>query len=354
MRSTDVLVSIGLPVRNGEHRVANVIRSVLAQDHENLELVISDNASTDGTEEICRELARDDPRIAYHRQRENIGLLNNFIAAIRLANGTYFRWIGDDDWMAPTLVSRCLEPFTADGRLMLVTTQVGFIGADGIERSAAYRGSGLSSDDPANRFVEWLRLLNESYLLMDPLYGLIRRSMVAAIPRRNMLCEDQIFAAKLALAGPWAHVPEVLAKRGWTHDNPPPLTRRLDLPAWHARVATMRQCLELLRCLRDADLDPAQRSRARTAVGQLYVGRQRRAMARRSRQLAALAVRGAKAAEPVRASPTGRGRHGLAARCGLSVDADRLGVGAPVPGVAALVLVAPHPDSGHAVVGEGG
>jgi glycosyltransferase involved in cell wall biosynthesis len=291
MRPGDALVSIGLPVRNAEHRVAGVVRSVLSQDHENLELVISDNASTDDTEGVCRELAREDSRIVYHRQSENVGLLNNFVAAMRLARGTYFRWIGDDDSVAPTFVSRCLASFAADDRLVLVTTQVGFVGVDGVERTAAYEGNALSSGDPADRFVELLRLLNESYLLLDPLYGLMRRSTIAAIPRRNMLREDQVFAGKIALAGPWAHVPEVLARRKWTHGSPPPMTQRLGVPAWHARVADARQCWEMLRCLRDADLDPAQRARCRAAIARLYVGRQWRTVTRRSRKLVTLARR---------------------------------------------------------------
>src|SRR2546423_12794655 len=152
MRPGDALVSIGLPVRNAEHRVAGVIRSVLSQDHQNLELVISDNASTDGTERVCRELAREDARVVYHRQSENVGLLNNFVAAMRLARGTYFRWIGDDDSVAPTLVSRCLGSFAADDRLVLVTTQGGFVGGDGGGRTPAREGNAPSSRGPAGRF----------------------------------------------------------------------------------------------------------------------------------------------------------------------------------------------------------
>ncbi len=88
MEVTQTLVSIGLPVRNGEKHVEKVVRSVLGQDHEYIELVISDNASTDGTEEICRELARSDQRIAYFRQPENIGLINNNIRTKQLTHGT--------------------------------------------------------------------------------------------------------------------------------------------------------------------------------------------------------------------------------------------------------------------------
>jgi glycosyltransferase involved in cell wall biosynthesis len=83
VRSSDVLISVCLPVRNGASRLESVVRSVLTQDHENLELVISDNASVDATEELCRDLAAEDKRIVYVRQPENIGLLNNFQAAMR-------------------------------------------------------------------------------------------------------------------------------------------------------------------------------------------------------------------------------------------------------------------------------
>ena len=76
------LVSVGLPVRNAEDRVATAIRSVLEQDHADLELVVSDNASTDGTEDVCRELARSDPRVRYVRQPLDLGILGNFRATL--------------------------------------------------------------------------------------------------------------------------------------------------------------------------------------------------------------------------------------------------------------------------------
>jgi cellulose synthase/poly-beta-1,6-N-acetylglucosamine synthase-like glycosyltransferase len=291
MRSGDPLVSICLPVRNGEQRLEPAVRSALAQDYPNLELVISDNASTDGTEELCRELARADSRIAYHRQAENIGLLNNFMATMRLARGTFLRWIGDDDWLAPSYVSRCVEVFAGDERLILVTTQLNYRGAGGVMETAAYDGTALLSDDPVERFTEWLRLLNQSYLVLDPLSAMVRRAAVLPVPRRNMLREDQIFAAKMALIGPWGHVPAVLGQRGWKDETRTVLARRLGVPVWQARVATALQCRELLRLVRDADLEPAARRRAQAAVARLYVGRHRRNLANRSRRVAGRATR---------------------------------------------------------------
>ena len=96
-----------------------------------LELVISDNASDDGTEEICRQFARSDSRVRYHRQPQNIGLVANFNTVLHLARGPYFKWMGDDDWLTPTYVSRCVEVLEGDATLILVTTQQAHVGPDG-------------------------------------------------------------------------------------------------------------------------------------------------------------------------------------------------------------------------------
>lgn len=288
--NSDTLVSVGLPVRNAGARVVAAVRSVLAQDHGRMELVISDNASTDDTEEVCRDLARSDPRIVYHRQAANIGLLNNFQYTIRTARGTFFRWIGDDDELEPTFVSRCLREFAADPRLLLVTTGLMYTGPDGVTDSPRYDGGGLGSDDPLVRLVEMLRLLDQSQLLVDPLYGMVRRAPVAAIPRRNMLREDEVFAAKLALTGPWGHVPEVLAHRSWRRERIKTVAVRLGVPVWQSHFANTLQCRELLRWLPVAGLTREQVRGARLAVYQLYLRKQRRTFAHRGRKLVGMAT----------------------------------------------------------------
>jgi glycosyltransferase involved in cell wall biosynthesis len=290
MSSPGTLVSIGLPVRNAGTRLNEVVRSVLAQDHDNLELVISDNASTDDTEEVCRALAKSDSRIVYHRQPQNIGLLNNFRFVIDAATGTHFRWIGDDDRLETDFVSRCLDVFAADPRVILVTTAISYAEPDGAARSASYTGTALASDDPATRFVEMLRLLNESHLLMDPLYGMVRRDTVAAIPRRNMLREDEVFATKLALAGPWRHITDVLAHRVWKTEPIGVVAHRLGVPAWQARLSNTLACREMLRWLPRANLTDEQRRRARTAVYRMYLTRQWRVVNRRGRKLIRMAL----------------------------------------------------------------
>ncbi|HEY3485264.1 MAG TPA: glycosyltransferase family A protein [Ilumatobacteraceae bacterium] len=280
-------MTIGLPVYNGEATVGAAIRSVLDQQYERLELIISDNASQDGTEEICREIARSDARVNYHRQPENMGLLNNYCYVLAHAGGEYFKWLGDDDVLHPSFIARCAAALDAEPSLLLVTTQQSYLLDDGSTETRPYGGVALRSDQPIERFEEALRLLNESRLLHDPLYALMRRTRVVPIRRTNVLCEDEIFAAKLALAGPLGHLAEVLSCRRSRPDvRLSALARRLDVPAWNAKMATTLQCRELFRAIAEAELTPSERRHARRAIARFYLRRQTGTAMHRSRKLA--------------------------------------------------------------------
>ncbi|MFI6078168.1 glycosyltransferase family 2 protein [Actinoplanes sp. NPDC051343] len=291
MSNAQPVLSICLPVRNAGPEVAGTIRSILAQTETDIELVISDNASTDDTEDVCRELARADRRVAYHRQPENIGLLPNFIFAMNAAHGRYFRWIGDDDRLEPEFASRCLAEFAADPRLILVTTGISYTAEDGTVATEPYESTALRSDDPAVRFGELMRLLNASHLMIDPMYGMMRRDVVAALPRRNMLHEDEIFAGKLALAGPWGHLPEVLAHRHWADDSVAQLGRLLNVPRWQWRMRNALQARETADYVNGrTDLTAEQRRQAMAAIRKMYLARQWKLVRRRSKKLVRLAT----------------------------------------------------------------
>ena len=90
-------VSIGMPVYNGEKFIREALDSLLAQTFTDFELIISDNASTDGTEAICREYAARDSRIRCVRQSENRGACANFQFVLDEAKGEYFMWAAADD-----------------------------------------------------------------------------------------------------------------------------------------------------------------------------------------------------------------------------------------------------------------
>ena len=95
-------VTVGLPVRNGENFLAETLRCFLGQTFTDFEIVVSDNASTDGTADICREFAARDPRIRYLRQGANIGAAANYNAVAEAARGELFTWTAHDDLRTPT------------------------------------------------------------------------------------------------------------------------------------------------------------------------------------------------------------------------------------------------------------
>src|SRR3989304_6465989 len=103
------LVSVGLPVFNGNKYIEQAIDSILAQTYQNFELIISDNASNDRTQEICQAFVARDKRIKYFRNDKNLGAAPNFNNVFNLSSGKYFKWAAYDDLLAPDFLSRCID-----------------------------------------------------------------------------------------------------------------------------------------------------------------------------------------------------------------------------------------------------
>ena len=111
---TEPLLSIGMPVYNAERTIRRAVDSLLAQDIQDLELVISDNASTDSTSEICERYAAIDPRVRYTRRERNHGQLPNYDYSLSLARGRYFMWASDDDSWGPRFASTLVGELERD------------------------------------------------------------------------------------------------------------------------------------------------------------------------------------------------------------------------------------------------
>ena len=114
------LVSIGLPTYNRADTLQRAVELILAQDYRNIEVVISDNASTDRTSEFCRLLCQRDNRVRYIRQRENIGPTANYGAVLAAARGDMYMATADDDWLATNYVSECVKYLLSNPGFALV------------------------------------------------------------------------------------------------------------------------------------------------------------------------------------------------------------------------------------------
>ena len=107
--SLSPLVSIGIPVYNGEKTIDSCIKSVLNQTYRNIEIIISDNCSSDSTAAICRDFANLDSRITFVVQDENIGPVANFDFVLSRSTGTYFMWLAADDFKSQDFIEVNLE-----------------------------------------------------------------------------------------------------------------------------------------------------------------------------------------------------------------------------------------------------
>lgn len=200
-------VSIGMPIYNEGRFLRPAIESLLAQDHRDFELIISDNASTDDTSKICREYAERDSRIRYVRNEANQGSFKNFNRVFEMSSGTYFMWAAGHDLWEPGFISRCLPVLEKDKTVVLVYPLITWIDEDGKSLGLEpirfdTRTMGVSS---RLNCVIWG--LNQC----DFIHGLIRSAALRQTRLfRPTLSPDNIIIAELSLIGTIAHVPEPL------------------------------------------------------------------------------------------------------------------------------------------------
>lgn len=200
------LVSIGFAVRNGALYLARALDSILAQTFTDFEVIISDNASTDATEDICRKYAQKDSRIRYSRNPRNIGGANNENFTVQMARGKYFRWAAHDDMLAPELLERCVQALEQHPDIVLCYSSVVEIDQLGREIKVSTRTRGTSLK-PHQRMRE-LMYRNHA---CEMIYGLIRTDVLRGTRlQQNYTDSDRTLLCELALCGPFYELPEPL------------------------------------------------------------------------------------------------------------------------------------------------
>lgn len=200
-------VSIGLPVYNGEAFVAEAVRSVLDQTYRDIELIISDNASSDRTVEICEEFAAWDDRVTVLRAGQNVGASANFNRTVAAASGEYFKWIAHDDVIGPRYLEMCVERLDADPSIVLCQTGVRIIDSGGRPiREYDPHLDQADSTDVARRFAD---LAATSHRCLD-VFGLIRSDALSATHLiAPYIASDRTLLVELALRGRFCRLSEI-------------------------------------------------------------------------------------------------------------------------------------------------
>lgn len=284
-------LSVGLAVRNEPHAVGRCIESVLGQDFTDLELVISDNASDDGTVDTLKEYAREDRRVRLVLNPVNVGIHENMNRALHSARGTFYRWISSDDWLEPNALSTAVRTLERRPDAVGVTSAFTIHTPGAPPRFERYPGEFPSSPDPARRFERMVWFFHAGDAKYDAVYGVYRREQLMRTGRIGPNERtDWLLSAELALMAPIVHVGELLAHRTCTYPvgvDRAAFRRRLD-PARgeQLKASATRMYRELFALARSASLTEAQLRRCRAALRRFWL----RELKRTNRMLVSDAV----------------------------------------------------------------
>jgi glycosyltransferase involved in cell wall biosynthesis len=221
------LISVGLPVYNGSPHLKDAIESLLAQTYGDFEIIISDNASTDDTQDVCEHYVRLDNRVRYHRNAKNIGLIKNFNSVFERAEAPYFKWVAHDDIHEPRYLECCFPPVRDDPSISVSHCETTLVDAAGI--SLPYEDSLNFCVDPANGCRWYLdrtdcatrgpapkrfRDVLAYQIMCGPVYGLMPRHLLKqTVLNRTFFGSDKLLLAEMALLGRFHIVRERLFKK---------------------------------------------------------------------------------------------------------------------------------------------
>ncbi|MDT7542567.1 MAG: hypothetical protein QOE33_2471 [Acidobacteriota bacterium] len=195
MTSSTPRISVGLPTYNRASSLRLAVESVLAQDYDDFELIISDNGSTDETRALCEEFAARDPRVRYIAQPVNRGISFNFQATLSAARGELFMWLADDDWLSPSYFSSCMEALSGHDDYALVCGKTKYF-RDGKFVMEEGGMSLLQTEASARVLVYYQRVVRNGAF-----YGIMRRSLLKSIEIQTILGGDWFFVAAVAFTG---------------------------------------------------------------------------------------------------------------------------------------------------------
>ncbi len=196
-----------MPVYNGEKYLAEALDSILAQTYRDFELVISDNASTDHTEQICRTYAQRDTRIRYYRNERNLGAPKNHNRVFELSVGEYFKWAPHDDVLAPEFLGKCVGVLDNDLSIVLCYSKTARIDEHGTTVGTYGHKMRLSSLKQHERFRDIINIHNPCL----PILGVIRASSLRMTPLfGDYIGADRNILAEISLIGRAYEIPQYL------------------------------------------------------------------------------------------------------------------------------------------------
>lgn len=196
------LVTLGMPVFNERAFIAETLENLQQQTYPNLEILIADNGSTDGTEAVCREFSARDPRIRYVRHGTNLGQPANFNYLAQHASGPYFCWVSGHDVLDQTFVADCVRVLESDPRVVLAYPRTMNMTEDGTFTGEKTRPFDIRTMSAQRRFREVMWRVDCNYVYgMYRLKPMLRTHLFQLVP-----AGDRVFLSEMAIQGTFAPV----------------------------------------------------------------------------------------------------------------------------------------------------
>lgn len=194
------LVTVGMIVRNEARHLRESLQAICDQTYANLEILVSDNASDDGTQEICREFAERDSRVVFNAFSENVGVSGNFDHVLTNARGEYFLLAAGHDLWSADFVEGCVRELTNDPEAVLAFGENRWIDANGTPLARRTGHTDTRGLDRVGRFFTVL------WGNMHPIYGVMRLQLLRDVSHDSEGAgADLVILERLALKGHFAH-----------------------------------------------------------------------------------------------------------------------------------------------------
>ena len=279
-------LTVGMPVYNGERYVADAIEAILGQTYGDFDFVISDNASTDGTEDICRSYAGNDQRIVYSRLPENRGATPNFNRVFLMSRSPLFKFAASDDVCAPRFLDVCMAAHrdAGDKAVLCFPTTIK-IDAEGKHLGTIEERMDLRQSTPHARFRAYL----QHYYLSNCFYGVVRSAVYGSTRMlKSYDSSDMVLLGELALRGQFWQLDEPLFLRRFhvqmSHKaNPTPRRiRRWQDTSIRDRASLPRSRMfwEFLRAIDTTELSTTEKMRCRRELATVWLPKKWKSMVR--------------------------------------------------------------------------
>ena len=204
------LVSVGLPVYNGGKSIERALFSLLNQTYKNIEIIISDNGSSDTTQDICTKFAFKASNIKYYRYEDNMGARWNFSNVLNLSSGKFFMFAAHDDYWDETYIRSCYKQLNNNPNLVLCFTGAIRTFIDQGNKQVFTSEEAIISKSTDSSFHRFFRYISHQNTAI-PIYGLMRKDVFNMIDHSSVyLGIDRGWLAQLAILGEFGYVPEPL------------------------------------------------------------------------------------------------------------------------------------------------